>query len=123
MSSDEERRKREIFDGMSPKRQQRILEKGYESWDPFLPPKEPPLFSEADRRRHRGTADRVQRFLAHAKEKIVKTSPSPLYAQAVREFAFKLARGDERHQAMYDYCHWLIVFGEGGREESDSEER
>jgi hypothetical protein len=41
---DEERKKKKkaIFDGMSPKHQQRILKKiGYENWDPFQEPRYP----------------------------------------------------------------------------------
>jgi hypothetical protein len=42
-AAEREQKKREIFAGMSPRRQRRILEKGYERWDPFLAPKEPPF--------------------------------------------------------------------------------
>lgn len=36
-----ERRKKAIFDQMSPRGQQRILRMGYENWDPFQEPKDP----------------------------------------------------------------------------------
>jgi hypothetical protein len=112
MSSDEESRKRAIFESMSPKRQRRILEKGYENWNPFLPPKEPPFFSEAERQKHRQAAELLSRFINHATDIILKTHPSPLYLEAVRDMAFGLARGDERYQAMYDYGRWLVLSGE-----------
>jgi hypothetical protein len=33
---EEEKRKRAIFESMSPRRQKHILKKGYEKWNPFL---------------------------------------------------------------------------------------
>ena len=41
--SDEEReaQKRAIFEMLRPKRQQQILARGYETWDPFITPKDP----------------------------------------------------------------------------------
>jgi len=36
-----EKRKRAVFDNMSPRRQKHILKKGYDKWDPFEEPKDP----------------------------------------------------------------------------------
>ncbi|MBW1753327.1 MAG: hypothetical protein JRJ46_09530, partial [Deltaproteobacteria bacterium] len=36
-----EKRKKAIFDSMSPRLQKHILKKGYEEWDPFQEPKDP----------------------------------------------------------------------------------
>ena len=36
-----EKRKRAVFESMSPRRQKHILKKGYEKWDPFAEPKDP----------------------------------------------------------------------------------
>ncbi|MBU4258896.1 MAG: hypothetical protein L6263_08095, partial [Desulfobacteraceae bacterium] len=38
---EEEKRKRAIFDNMSPRNQKYILKKGYDKWDPFQEPKDP----------------------------------------------------------------------------------
>ncbi|MBU4209765.1 MAG: hypothetical protein KKD12_08885, partial [Proteobacteria bacterium] len=38
---EEEKRKRAIFDNMSPRNQKYILRKGYDKWDPFQEPKDP----------------------------------------------------------------------------------
>lgn len=121
MAAEEERRKREIFESMSPRRQRRILEKGYENWDPFQPPKEPPLFSEEERKRLRLTAEKFQRFLQQVGPDVLKAGASSLYVQAAREMAFGLARGEERFQAMFDYCRWLIL--EDGRQEGRPDRR
>jgi hypothetical protein len=37
----EEQKKKAIFDAMSKRSRKRVLDKGYEQWDPFLPPKDP----------------------------------------------------------------------------------
>jgi hypothetical protein len=36
-----EKRKRAVFESMSPRRQKHILKKGYDKWDPFEEPKDP----------------------------------------------------------------------------------
>ena len=36
-----EKRKRAVFESMSPRRQKHILRKGYDKWDPFEEPKDP----------------------------------------------------------------------------------
>lgn len=121
MASEEERRKREIFESMSPRRQRRILEKGYENWNPFQPPKEPPLFSDEERRRLRLTVEKFRRFLQQAAPEGLKAGASSLYVQAAREMAFGLARGEERFQAMFDYCKWLVLEYQGEESGQESE--
>ena len=37
----EEQKKKAIFDAMSKRSRKRVLDRGYEQWDPFLPPKDP----------------------------------------------------------------------------------
>ena len=79
MTSDKEKKKREIFEGMSARRQQRILKKGYDKWDPFLEPKEPPFFREEERNRIRRAAVLMDRFITmesvRIKRVIRKISP------------------------------------------------
>jgi len=41
LSPEEEKRKKAIFESMSARSRKRILDKGYESWDPFLMPNDP----------------------------------------------------------------------------------
>ena len=108
MSSDEERRKKEIFEGMSPKRQQKILKKGYDKWDPFLKPKEPPFFDEESRKRSQLAAECFARFLDHLREgKDPEDLPPPEYVQGSREVCFGLLKDrSDKYQGMYDFCEW-----------------
>jgi hypothetical protein len=109
MTSEEEKKKREIFESMSPRRQQRILRKGYDKWDPFLAPKEPPFFNEEERVRVHEAALRLEEFLmsktgeARGEGGVLASA----YVQGAREICFGLAKGEERYQGMRDFCGWL----------------
>jgi hypothetical protein len=108
MTSEEEKKKRELFDSMSPRRQKRILKKGYDKWDPFLAPKEPPFFNEEERARVREAALSLEEFLLHKSGE--KEQDGPLhsaYIQGAREICFGLSKGEERCQGMRDFCLWL----------------
>ncbi len=114
MNSDEERRKREIFESMSPRRQQRILRKGYDKWDPFLAPKEPPFFNEEERIRVQKAARRLEDFLLDkGRERGREGSLPSAYVQGARDICFGLAKGEERSQGMRDFCKWLAEIEEG----------
>ena len=41
LTREEENQKKAVFDAMSARSRRRILDKGYENWDPFLKPKDP----------------------------------------------------------------------------------
>ncbi|PJB46515.1 MAG: hypothetical protein CO106_00150, partial [Deltaproteobacteria bacterium CG_4_9_14_3_um_filter_44_9] len=41
LTIEEEERKKAVFDAMSARSRKRILDKGYEKWDPFIMPKDP----------------------------------------------------------------------------------
>ncbi len=112
MSSEEERKKREVFEGMSPKRQQKILKKGYDKWDPFLKPKEPPFFDKEGRKRSQQAADCFARFLEHlGAGQNPEDLPSPEYFQGAEEICFGLIkdRGDQ-FLGTYDFCEWYRRF-------------
>lgn len=106
--SDVERKKREIFEKMSPRRQERILKKGYDKWDPFLAPKEPPFFNQDERERVREAALRFERFrVDRSGEAGWEGDPSSAYFQGARDICFGLAKQEERYQGMLDFCTWL----------------
>ncbi len=119
MTSEEERKKKELFESMSPRRQQRILKKGYDKWDPFLAPKEPPFFSQEERIRVQEAALRLDEFLLHKSREEGQDGPlHSAYVQGAREICFGLSKGEERFQGMQDFCLWLKKIGE----ESSGEE-
>jgi hypothetical protein len=101
--SDEERerKKKAIFDAMSPKRQQKILKKvGYENWDPFQEPKYPIDLREQTTERKAMALSRE--FL----ESCGIERYSDEYIQAVREISKGILKDEERYRAMFDFCRW-----------------
>jgi hypothetical protein len=108
MTSEEERKKREIFESMSPRRQQRILKKGYDKWDPFLAPKEPPFYRQREMEGPTEAALQLEAFLLQEGGEGGRQGGLPSdYVQGAREICFGLAKGEERYQGMLDFCRWL----------------
>lgn len=95
-----EKRKRAIFERMSARRQKQIQKRGYDRWDPFLAPKDP-----IDIRRdvtRRTTRQLFNEFLQSRSHDQYSNS----YGQGVLEICLGLVNGDERYQAMYEFCIW-----------------
>jgi hypothetical protein len=96
-----ERKKKAIFNTMSPKHQQKILKKvGYENWDPFQEPKYPMDLREQEVERKAMVLSRE--FL----EACRIDQPSDEYLQAVREIIRGLLKGQEQYRAMFEFCCW-----------------
>jgi hypothetical protein len=108
--TDPEKRKREIFEGMSARRQQRVLKKGYEKWDPFLAPKEPPFYRREERERGLDAGEMMRRFLQdQGMEEGGGTPLSLEYREGVREISVGLIRDrNERTRGIFDFCVWLF---------------
>ena len=95
-----ERRKRAVFDAMSRRRQQHILKKGYEKWDPFQEPKDP-IEMRRDKSK-RTTHMLVSEFLqSQPAEKC-----SNAYSRGVLEIALGIINEDEKYLGMYDFSCW-----------------
>lgn len=98
--ADEAARKRAIFDRMSPRRQQHILKKGYESWNPFEEPKDP-----IDIRR-----DSTRRTSQMLVREFLQSRPLPEYSSAygrgVLEICLGIINADERFLGMFEFACW-----------------
>ena len=95
-----ERRKKAVFDAMSHRRQQHILKRGYEKWDPFQEPKEP-IEMRRDKSK-RTTQMLVSEFL---QSQSAETS-SNSYSRGVLEIALGIINEDEKYLGMYDFSCW-----------------
>jgi len=93
LTTEEEQKKREIFEAMSPKRQQRILKKGYENWDPFQRPKEP---FEQMRRRGEGDLERALELYHRFFSERTTNAYCTAYVQGVNDICLGIVRGDDR---------------------------
>jgi hypothetical protein len=95
-----ERRKRAVFDCMSPWRQRHILKRGYEAWDPFEEPKDP-IDIRKDKT-HRTTQMLVREFL--------QTRPGEAennaYNRGVLEMALGIVNREDRFRGMFEFACW-----------------
>ncbi|UCG06142.1 MAG: hypothetical protein JSV83_19865 [Desulfobacterales bacterium] len=96
-----QRRKKAVFDSMSPRRQKHILTKiGYDKWDPFQEPKDP-IDIRKDKSR-RTTQMLVREFLQSQESK----GYSNAYARGVLEMALGIVNQEERFKGMYEFSCW-----------------
>jgi hypothetical protein len=102
-NSEQERelKKKAIFDAMSSKRRQRIVEKiGYENWDPFQEPKDP-----LDLRGQK-TEQMASVLIGEFISECGAEKRSDEYREAVKEICKGLINGEERYKGMFDFCCW-----------------
>ena len=107
LTAEEEEKKRLIFEGMSPKAQERILKKGYDGWDPFMKPKEPLGYKlRQESKGEEFTLDSghelYERFFAGRKI----TDYSAEYVKGVLEIAEGIFREKDSYRGMYDFSCW-----------------
>ena len=95
-----ERRKKAIFESMSPRAQRRIRKKGYDKWDPFQEPKDP-IDIRRDKTK-RTTQQLVREFLQGRSQEPTSNS----YNRAVLEMALGIVNEEERFIAMFEFSCW-----------------
>ena len=100
LTIEEEMRKKAIFDAMSAKSRKRILDKGYEKWDPFLMPKDP-IDIRMDQCRETALS-MMRRFLQTCPQK----EYSNAYGQGAWEVCMGIMGGDDRCRGIYDFSCW-----------------
>lgn len=97
---EEEKRKRAIFESMSPRRQKHILKKGYEKWNPFMEPKDP-----IDIRK-----DKTKRTTQQLVREFLQTKSSEDYSNAYGGGVFEMCLGivndDDKYKGMLEFSIW-----------------
>ena len=114
-NEDVERRKKAIFDAMSPKRQKFILRKGYEKWDPFIEPKDP-----IDIRRDK-TKRTTQQLAREFLQSCSSETYSNEYGRGVLEICLGIINNDDRYLGMFEFSCWyqdLLKSAEAADEET-----
>ena len=100
LSPAEEKKKRAIFKGMSPKRQQHILGRGYDQWNPFQEPNDP-----IDIRK-----DKTNRTSQVLVREFLQTRGfeeySNEYGRGVLEMCIGIINDDEKYRGMYEFAVW-----------------
>lgn len=104
LTPDEEQKKKAVFDSMSAKGRKRVLDKGYEQWDPFLKPKDP-----LDIRilRQRETALSLMRKFMRAGD---PDRFGNVYGQGAWDACMGITGGDDRWRGIYDFACWYREF-------------
>jgi hypothetical protein len=95
-----ERRKRAVFDSMSPRRQKHILKRGYDAWDPFEEPKDP-IDIRKDKSK-RTTQMLVRQFLQARSGEAENNS----YNRGVLEMALGIVNREDRFRGMFEFACW-----------------
>jgi hypothetical protein len=98
--SEEEKRKRAIFDSMSERSRKRILKQGYEKWDPFQEPKDP-IDIRKDKTKRTSQA-LISEFL-HSRP---TDDYSNQYGRGVVEICLGLINEEDRFWGMFDFACW-----------------
>ena len=107
---EQEERKKAIFNGMSARNKKKILDKGYENWDPFSEPKDP-IDIRVDQGR-RTAAELARDFLQTRSHEGYSND----YGQGVREICTGMISGKDRYRAMYEFsCWYQRLFKNGER--------
>ncbi|RJP76069.1 MAG: hypothetical protein C4522_19050 [Desulfobacteraceae bacterium] len=99
-SPENEKRKKAVFDKMSIRRQNHILKKGYDAWDPFEEPKDP-----IDMRK-----DKTRRTSQVLIREFLQSLPLDGYSNDFGRGAFDLCLGivnkEDRYMGMYAFAVW-----------------
>lgn len=109
LSPEDEDKKKAIFEAMSARSRKRILDKGYENWDPFLMPKDPIDMRIAHQRKAASALVKDFMQICHPKGDI------NAYAQGAWEICMGIIGSDARHMGMYEFScwYWEKVKGSG----------
>lgn len=97
---EEEKKKEAIFQNMSAKRQQYILKKGYEQWNPFEEPKDP-IDIRKDKTK-RTSQMLVREFLQNTKMEDYSNE----YGRGVLDICLGIINNEDKYRGMYDFSQW-----------------
>jgi hypothetical protein len=107
LSPEEEKKKKAVFDSMSPRRQNHIIKKGYADWDPFETPKDP-----IDMRK-----DKTRRTSHMLIREFLQSRPMEGYSNDFGKGAFDICLGmmnkEERYLGMYEFAVWHARLDKG----------
>ena len=100
LTGEEEEKKKAIFESMSPRRQQHILRRGYDKWDPFEEPKDPIDIRKDKTRR---TSQILAREFLQTRS---GETYSNEYGRGVLDICLGIVNEEDRFQAMYEFSIW-----------------
>jgi len=99
-SPDDEKRKKAIFESMSPRRRKHIQKKGYDQWDPFQEPKDPIDIRQDVTRRT------SQMLVSEFLQSRSLQDYSNEYARGVLEICLGIINNNEKYRGMFEFARW-----------------
>jgi hypothetical protein len=100
LSPEDDKRKKAVFDCMSPKRQKHILKKGYDQWDPFEEPKDP---IDMRKDKTRITSRSLIREFLQGKS---LEDYSNDFGRGAFDICLGIINKEERYLGMYEFSCW-----------------
>ena len=107
LTPEEKKKKREIFEAMASRRQERILKKGYDNWDPFQKPKEPPAQIKKEREEKQQALELFLEYLDQHQEHQENNE----FLRGAREMSEGLVGKTDKYYGMYDFACWYAKRG------------
>ncbi len=108
LTPDEEKLKRSIFDSMSPRMRKRVEKIGYEDWDPFPMPKEPPFMKGFDQKP--GLPENpIELYHTYMKQLLQDKAEGEMkesYRQGVMEACKAVRMAEEWVRGVYEFYEW-----------------
>jgi hypothetical protein len=100
LSPEDDKRKKAVFDCMSPRRQKHILKKGYDQWDPFEEPKDP---IDMRKEKTRITSRSLIREFLQSKS---LEDYSNDFGRGAFDICLGITNKEERYLGMYEFSCW-----------------
>jgi len=100
LSQEDDKRKKAVFDCMSPRRQKHILKKGYDQWDPFEEPKDP-----IDMRKHKTRITSRSLIREFLQNKSLEDYSND-FGRGAFDICLGIINKEERYLGMYEFSCW-----------------
>ena len=100
LSQEDDKRKKAVFDCMSPRRQKHILKKGYDQWDPFEEPKDP-----IDMRKHKTRITSRSLIREFLQSKSLEDYSND-FGRGAFDICLGIINKEERYLGMYEFSCW-----------------
>jgi hypothetical protein len=97
---EEKKRKKAIFDSMSPRNQKHILKKGYDQWNPFQEPKDP---IDIRKDKSKRTSQMLIREFLQSKD---QETYSNAFGNGAVEICLGVINDDDKYWGMYEFSCW-----------------
>ena len=120
LTPEEEKQKRLIYESMSARGRKWVRKIGYDNWDPFMKPKEPPFMKEFDKKSDlpESPLELYHFFMKDRLETGQDEDYGEQYKQGLFEATQMIKQFEERLRAFSDFYLWYQAKKEQSRRET-----